>query len=163
MFSLDNSIIQRRNNFKPFRCFNIEFLQLFLSVSFSFKNHTLFEVHEDTLIIRLTTSPNNFNSPLQLALQLLETAISRGHWLVLQNCHLLVKWLCDLEKILEKITKPHPDFRLWLTTDPTPDFPIGILQRSLKVCSLSFSLCHQQIQCEQFLTHCELGKGCYIC
>ena len=67
------------------------------------------------------------------ALQLLETAISHGHWLMLQNCHLLVKWLKELEKALEKLTKPHPDFRLWLTTDPTPSFPIGILQRSLKV------------------------------
>lgn len=28
--------------------------------------------------------------------------------------------------------KPHPEYRLWLTTDPTPTFPIGILQRSLK-------------------------------
>lgn len=70
----------------------------------------------------------------QAALQLLETAISRGQWLMLQNCHLLVNFLKDLEKQLEKITKPHPDFRLWLTTDPTPSFPIGILQRSLKVC-----------------------------
>ncbi|EDO35852.1 predicted protein [Nematostella vectensis] len=69
----------------------------------------------------------------KLALQLLETAISRGQWLMLQNCHLLVKWLRTLEKVLERISKPHPDFRLWLTTDPTPEFPIGILQRSLKV------------------------------
>ncbi len=52
---------------------------------------------------------------------------------MLQNCHLLVKWLRELEKALERISKPHPDFRLWLTTDPTPEFPIGILQRSLKV------------------------------
>lgn len=70
---------------------------------------------------------------LQVALQLLETAIARGQWLMLQNCHLLVKWLRELEKVLERISKPHPDFRLWLTTDPTPEFPIGILQRSLKV------------------------------
>ncbi|CAH3028713.1 unnamed protein product, partial [Porites evermanni] len=69
----------------------------------------------------------------KLALQLLETAIARGQWLMLQNCHLLVKWLRELEKVLERISKPHPDFRLWLTTDPTPEFPIGILQRSLKV------------------------------
>ncbi|XP_066546047.1 dynein axonemal heavy chain 10 [Amia ocellicauda] len=69
----------------------------------------------------------------KVALQLLETAVSRGQWLMLQNCHLLVKWLKDLEKALERITKPHPDFRLWLTTDPTKDFPIGILQKSLKV------------------------------
>lgn len=45
------------------------------------------------------------------ALQMLDTAISRGHWLMLQNCHLLVKWLKDLEKALGSINKPHPDFR----------------------------------------------------
>ncbi|KAG8456021.1 hypothetical protein GDO86_001999 [Hymenochirus boettgeri] len=67
------------------------------------------------------------------ALQLLESSVSRGQWLMLQNCHLLVKWLKDLEKALEMIKNPHPDFRLWLTTDPTKDFPIGILQKSLKV------------------------------
>ncbi|XP_075390744.1 dynein axonemal heavy chain 10 [Tenrec ecaudatus] len=69
----------------------------------------------------------------KVALQLLETAVARGQWLMLQNCHLLVKWLKDLEKALERVTKPHPDFRLWLTTDPTKGFPIGILQKSLKV------------------------------
>jgi dynein heavy chain len=31
------------------------------------------------------------------------------------------------------MSKPHPDFRLWLTTDPTDRFPLGILQRALKV------------------------------
>lgn len=51
----------------------------------------------------------------------------------MQNCHLLPKWLKTLEKILEKIRSPHPDFRLWLTTDPTDKFPLGVLQRSLKV------------------------------
>lgn len=59
--------------------------------------------------------------------------MSRGLWLMLQNCHLLTKWLKELEKHLEKLNKPHPDFRLWLTTEPTGAFPIGILQRSLKV------------------------------
>lgn len=82
----------------------------------------------------------------KLALQYLETAIARGQWLMLQNCHLLVKWLRELEKELEKLTKPHPDFRLWLTTEPTDSFPIGILQRSLKVCSCKiWSSCYQQI------------------
>ena len=49
-----------------------------------------------------------------------------------QNCHLLLSFTRVLEKLLEDVGKPHPDFRLWLTTDPTPTFPIGILQQSLK-------------------------------
>jgi len=68
-----------------------------------------------------------------LAEQMLETGYQRGHWVLLNNCHLLVKWLKKLEKLLEKMTSPHKDFRLWLTTEPTESFPLGILQRSLKV------------------------------
>lgn len=89
------------------------------------------------MLVRPTPTPHPTSHTtllLQVALQLLETAVARGQWLMLQNCHLLVKWLKDLEKSLERITKPHPDFRLWLTTDPTKGFPIGILQKSLKVC-----------------------------
>ncbi|GBP55419.1 Dynein heavy chain 10, axonemal [Eumeta japonica] len=66
------------------------------------------------------------------ALALLEGAIQHGQWLMLQNCHLLVSFLRELEKQLELMEKPNPEYRLWLTTDPTPTFPIGILQRSLK-------------------------------
>lgn len=68
-----------------------------------------------------------------IAVGLLDTAISRGQWLMYQNCHLLLSFIRQLEKHLEKVTKPHPDFRLWLTTDPVATFPIGMLQRSLKV------------------------------
>ncbi|KZC13452.1 Dynein heavy chain 10, axonemal [Dufourea novaeangliae] len=67
------------------------------------------------------------------AIELLEIAVTRGQWLMLQNCHLLLSFSKELEKLLENLGKPHPDFRLWLTTDPTPNFPIGILQQSLKV------------------------------
>lgn len=58
--------------------------------------------------------------------------MTRGQWLMLQNCHLLLSFTKDLEKIVENIEKPHPDFRLWLTTEPVLNFPIGILQQSLK-------------------------------
>eukprot|EP00392_Amoebophrya_sp_AT5.2_P015194 g15393.t1 len=63
----------------------------------------------------------------------IESGWQRGQWVILQNCHLLVSWLKTLEKILEGILKPHKDFRLWLTTMPIDDFPMGILQKSLKV------------------------------
>jgi dynein heavy chain len=68
-----------------------------------------------------------------LAEQMLEAGYSRGHWVLLQNCHLLASWLRTLEKMLLTMHKPHKDFRLWLTTEPTDRFPLGILQRSLKV------------------------------
>lgn len=77
---------------------------------------------------------------IKVALQLLEKAVTRGQWLMLQNCHLLVKWLKELEKTLERITKPNPNFRLWITTNPIKDFPIGILQKSLKVKHFSLYL-----------------------
>lgn len=69
----------------------------------------------------------------KLAERMLELGYHRGHWVVLSNCHLLASWLKQLEKLLAGLTKPHKDFRLWLTTDPTPHFPLGILQKSLKV------------------------------
>lgn len=65
--------------------------------------------------------------------EFLRTGAQRGYWVMLQNCHLLPRWLKTLEKELELMTKPHQDFRLWLTTEPTPDFPLAILQQSLKV------------------------------
>jgi len=64
----------------------------------------------------------------------LSTSSNRGHWLMLQNCHLLTTWLKDhLEKFLETLSRPNKDFRLWLTTQPTDAFPLGILQKALKV------------------------------
>ncbi|CAD6994119.1 unnamed protein product [Ceratitis capitata] len=48
-------------------------------------------------------------------------------------CHISLGQGQEKRNILKKIEAPHPDFRLWITTDPTPAFPIGILQKALKV------------------------------
>lgn len=64
---------------------------------------------------------------------MIETGAIRGYWVMLQNCHLLTSWLKQLEAIIESLSKPDKGFRLWLTTAPTDKFPLGILQRSLKV------------------------------
>jgi len=63
----------------------------------------------------------------------IERGAVRGHWVMLQNCHLLTKWLKTMGAIIENLQKPSKDFRLWLTTEPTNEFPLGILQKSLKV------------------------------
>ena len=69
-----------------------------------------------------------------VALAMLRSASKKGHWLVLQNCHLLISFLRQLEKLLGQIEKEsHEDFRLWLTTEPSKQFPLGLLQKSLKV------------------------------
>jgi len=46
---------------------------------------------------------------------------------------LLASWLKTLEAIIENLGKADKGFRLWLTTMPTDKFPLGILQKSLKV------------------------------
>lgn len=58
-----------------------------------------------------------------------------GHWVFLANCHLMTSWLPALDKIVEGLEarKPHPDFRLWLSSSPSPLFPIAILQRGIKM------------------------------
>ncbi|CAF1512159.1 unnamed protein product, partial [Didymodactylos carnosus] len=69
----------------------------------------------------------------KLALHALLQAQQQGQWLLLQNCHLLIPFLTSLEKELEAVQKPHSEFRLWMTTEPIRDFPIGLLQKSYKV------------------------------
>ena len=69
------------------------------------------------------------------AQRVLEEAAQKGYWVLLQNCHLYISWLPELEKISENITadSTHKDFRLWLTSMPCGDFPVSVLQSSVKM------------------------------
>jgi len=66
------------------------------------------------------------------ALGLIREAAKNGHWLCLKNLHLVVHWIPELEKEISSL-EPHPDFRLWLTTEQHAAFPPIILQQSLKI------------------------------
>lgn len=66
---------------------------------------------------------------------MLQTGAKDGNWVFLANCHLSLSWMPRLDKLVEtlQISKVHSDFRLWLSSSPHPDFPISILQASIKM------------------------------
>lgn len=71
-----------------------------------------------------------------IAERLMAEGQQKGNWVCLQNCHLAVSWLPRLDKLLEELRDAESfseDFRLWLTTMPTPKFPGTILQSALKL------------------------------
>uniref|UniRef100_A0A8C6I3F8 Dynein, axonemal, heavy chain 2 n=1 Tax=Mus spicilegus TaxID=10103 RepID=A0A8C6I3F8_MUSSI len=70
-----------------------------------------------------------------IAARLLREGVNQGHWVFLANCHLSLSWMPNLDKLVEQlqVEDPHPSFRLWLSSSPHPDFPISILQASIKM------------------------------
>jgi hypothetical protein len=59
----------------------------------------------------------------------------RGEWVYLQNCHLSLSWLLELEAIVSKFSPEtaHKDFRLFLSSMPTTGFPVAILRNSTRI------------------------------
>ncbi|KAM5271528.1 dynein axonemal heavy chain 11 [Ctenodactylus gundi] len=69
----------------------------------------------------------------------LEKASRAGHWVILQNVHLVAKWLGTLEKLLEGFSQgSHGDYRVFMSAEAaaTPDehiIPQGLLENSIKI------------------------------
>ncbi|NXB13892.1 DYH9 protein, partial [Rhagologus leucostigma] len=76
-----------------------------------------------------------------VAEQALDLAAQEGHWVILQNIHLVAKWLSSLEKKLEQHSEgSHRDFRVFVSAEPAPCpeshvIPQGILENSIKITS----------------------------
>jgi dynein heavy chain len=70
------------------------------------------------------------------AIAALKKAHKEGHWVVLENIHLMPKWNPVLEKQLDDFDAEqasHEDFRVFLSAEPSLGIPIGILERSIKL------------------------------
>ena len=67
------------------------------------------------------------------ARKLINTAVTQGSWVLLQNAHLGLKFVGEIESTVIKLEEINPKFQLWMTTEPHPKFPIGLLQNSIRV------------------------------
>jgi dynein heavy chain, axonemal len=109
---------------------------LFLCSSGADPTNALLQLSRDTECHVRTVSLGQGQGPV--AVNHMEHGMRDGDWVLLQNCHLAVSFLPQLEEIV--VTKLvsaagslHPDFRLWLTSMPTKAFPSSILQAALKM------------------------------
>uniref|UniRef100_A0A672LPL1 Dynein, axonemal, heavy chain 5 like n=1 Tax=Sinocyclocheilus grahami TaxID=75366 RepID=A0A672LPL1_SINGR len=64
--------------------------------------------------------------------RLLAQSMSDGGWLLLQNCHLGLEFLDEGLDTVTTTESIHDNFRLWVTTEGHPKFPINFLQSSIK-------------------------------
>merc|ERR1712195_407487 len=61
------------------------------------------------------------------ALAQIKDGFKTGDWVILNNCHLSLELMAEIEV--------NPEFRLWITCAPDPNFPLGLLQMAIK-CTL---------------------------
>lgn len=79
----------------------------------------------------------------EAAMAIVNAAWQNGDWALLQNCHLGLPFLLQLEEKLrlqlmvaqpgEKKADVHEEARLWVTSEPHNSVPIGLLQMSIKL------------------------------
>ncbi|KAL0966379.1 hypothetical protein UPYG_G00294600 [Umbra pygmaea] len=69
----------------------------------------------------------------------MKKAAKEGHWVILQNIHLVARWLGSLENLLEQCCEgSHQDYRVFMSAEPAPTpqehiIPQGILENAIKI------------------------------
>jgi len=70
-----------------------------------------------------------------VANQLLDIGHKEGQWIMLQNVHLMPRFLFEMTKRMDgfAVEGSHPTFRIFLSSDPSNGIPIDLLERSIKL------------------------------
>uniref|UniRef100_A0A663M623 Dynein axonemal heavy chain 11 n=1 Tax=Athene cunicularia TaxID=194338 RepID=A0A663M623_ATHCN len=74
-----------------------------------------------------------------VAEQALELAAAQGHWVILQNIHLVARWLGALEQAVERHSRgSHSEYRVFLSAEAAPSpgahvIPQGLLENAIKI------------------------------
>lgn len=73
----------------------------------------------------------------KVAMEKLEIGNRQGHWIFLNNVHLMPRFLTVIEKKIEEyeVQGTHPDFRIMFSSDPSTAIPVSILDRCIKLTS----------------------------
>ncbi|XP_051263761.1 dynein axonemal heavy chain 11 isoform X10 [Dicentrarchus labrax] len=75
----------------------------------------------------------------EVAERVVKNASKLGHWVILQNVHLVARWLPSLDALLETAAvDSHPNYRVFITGEPAPSpeqhvIPRGILENAIKI------------------------------
>ncbi|XP_008430693.1 dynein heavy chain 11, axonemal isoform X2 [Poecilia reticulata] len=75
----------------------------------------------------------------EVAERVLRNASKQGHWVILQNVHLVVRWLPSLDALLETVAVDgHPRYRVFITAEPAQNpkqhvIPRGMLENAIKI------------------------------
>lgn len=67
------------------------------------------------------------------ARKMINEAMNTGGWVLLQNIHLSLSFCTEVMDALVETETIHEIFRLWMTTEVHPQFPIGLLQVELQI------------------------------
>ncbi|NWH66560.1 DYH8 protein, partial [Geococcyx californianus] len=62
------------------------------------------------------------------ARKFIQMSMQQGGWILLQNCHLGLDFMDELLETLLTAEIENKTFRVWITTEPHPKFPITLLQ-----------------------------------
>ncbi|KAM9382937.1 dynein axonemal heavy chain 8 [Phaethornis superciliosus] len=66
------------------------------------------------------------------ARKFIQMSMQQGGWVLLQNCHLGLGFMDELLETLLTAEIQNDTFRVWITTEPHPKFPITLLQTAIK-------------------------------